>query len=99
LAPGGRLVVLGGSFTQLIQTLVLGPVLGRLDSRRFRGFITKPTFADLDVLQQLLATGKVVPAIDRSYALADVGTAISYLIQGHARGKVVIRVAPEVVHG
>lgn len=99
LAPGGRLVVLGGSFTQLIQTLVLGPVLGRLDSRRFRGFITKPTFEDLDVLQQLLATGKVVPAIDRSYALADVGAAISYLIQGHARGKVVISVAPEVVHG
>jgi len=96
LAPGGRLVVMGGSMAQLFQTLLLGPVLKRMDSRRFRGFITKPNLDDLIVLQQLLATGKVVPAIDRSYALADVADAIKYLIEGHARGKVVISVQPEV---
>lgn len=96
LAPGGRLVVMGGSMAQLFQTLLLGPVLKRLDRRRFRGFITKPNLTDLNVLRDLLASGQVVPAIDRSYALADVADAIKYLMQGHARGKVVITIQPAV---
>ena len=46
----------------------------------------------LVVLQQMLTSGKIVPAIDRSYPLADVADAVKYLIAGHARGKVVITV-------
>jgi NADPH:quinone reductase-like Zn-dependent oxidoreductase len=35
----------------------------------------------------------VTPVIDRTYRLEEVPEAIRYLEEGHARGKVVIRVA------
>jgi NADPH:quinone reductase-like Zn-dependent oxidoreductase len=48
---------------------------------------------DLDVLRDLMQAGKITPVIDRRYALSEVPEAIRYLEQGHARGKVVIKVA------
>jgi NADPH:quinone reductase-like Zn-dependent oxidoreductase len=45
------------------------------------------------ILQELLASGKVKPVIDRTYSLSEVPEAVRYLEEGHARGKVVIRVA------
>jgi NADPH:quinone reductase-like Zn-dependent oxidoreductase len=37
-------------------------------------------------------SGAVTPAIDRSYPLSQAAAAIRHLIDGHARGKVVISV-------
>ena len=48
--------------------------------------------ADLTVLANLMETGKVKAVIDRTYKLSELPTAISYLEQGHARGKVVLTV-------
>ncbi len=47
---------------------------------------------DLGVLRDLMQSGKVTPAIDRTYTLSQVPEAIRYLEAGHARGKVVITV-------
>lgn len=47
---------------------------------------------DLVFLKELLEAGKVVPVIDRRYPLGKVAEAIKYLIEGHARRKVVIAV-------
>jgi NADPH:quinone reductase-like Zn-dependent oxidoreductase len=47
---------------------------------------------DLDTLAELMKSGQVTPVIDRTYALADAAEAMRYLEQGHARGKVVIRI-------
>jgi NADPH:quinone reductase-like Zn-dependent oxidoreductase len=47
---------------------------------------------DLDVLGELMQSGKLTPVIDRSYRLSEVPAAIRYLQAGHARGKVVITV-------
>jgi NADPH:quinone reductase-like Zn-dependent oxidoreductase len=44
---------------------------------------------DLEYLANLIEAGKVRPHIDRRYPFADIPAAISYLEQGHARGKVV----------
>jgi NADPH:quinone reductase-like Zn-dependent oxidoreductase len=41
-------------------------------------------------LRDLIEAGKIKPAIDRTYPLSDVATAIRDLIDGHARGKIVI---------
>ena len=46
--------------------------------------------ADLDVLSQLVADGKVAPAVDRSYPLDEASEAIQYMVRGRARGKVAI---------
>jgi NADPH:quinone reductase-like Zn-dependent oxidoreductase len=43
-------------------------------------------------LKELLEAGKVVPVIARYYPLSEVVEAIRYLVEGHARGKVVITV-------
>jgi NADPH:quinone reductase-like Zn-dependent oxidoreductase len=45
---------------------------------------------DLSVLRDLLESGKVTPAVDRTYPLSQVPEAMRYLETGHARGKVVI---------
>jgi NADPH:quinone reductase-like Zn-dependent oxidoreductase len=47
---------------------------------------------DLLAMREFLEAGKVTPIIDRSYSLSDVPGAIWYLEEGHARGKVVIKV-------
>ena len=44
------------------------------------------------VLTELIEAGKVTPVIDRTYPLGEAPAAIRYLVDGHARGKVVITV-------
>jgi NADPH:quinone reductase-like Zn-dependent oxidoreductase len=41
-------------------------------------------------LRKLIEAGKVTPIIDRTYPLSDAPEAIRYVVEGHARGKVVI---------
>ena len=59
----------------------------------------KPAPRDTEVLvrvhAELLATGTLVPVIDRCYPLGDAPAAITYLMKGHARGKVVLTVSNE----
>ena len=45
---------------------------------------------DLGVLRDLIESGKITPAIDRSYDLSETADAIRYLESGHVRGKVVV---------
>lgn len=54
-----------------------------------------PNKRDLLLIKELLEAGKVIPVIDRRYALSEVPAAIRYLEEGHARGKVVITVASD----
>jgi NADPH:quinone reductase-like Zn-dependent oxidoreductase len=48
--------------------------------------------ADMNFLSELMQSGKVKPIIDKTYKLSEVPAAITYLEQGHARGKVAITV-------
>jgi NADPH:quinone reductase-like Zn-dependent oxidoreductase len=41
---------------------------------------------------ELIEAGKVTPVIDRTYPLSEAPAAIQYMVDGHARGKVVITV-------
>jgi NADPH:quinone reductase-like Zn-dependent oxidoreductase len=44
------------------------------------------------VLTGLIEAGKVTPVIERSYPLDEAPAAIQYMVDGHARGKIVITV-------
>ena len=44
------------------------------------------------MLKELIEAGKLTPEIDRAYPLAEAPQAIDYLVEGRARGKVVITV-------
>jgi len=59
--------------------------------RQKLGILTaKENAADLGVLRELVESGKVTPAVDRTYPLYETAAAIRYFQEGHARGKIVI---------
>ncbi|MEQ1872521.1 MAG: NAD(P)-dependent alcohol dehydrogenase [Ilumatobacteraceae bacterium] len=96
LTPKGKLVLVGAPK----GTRLLGPVshLMRLrfasigSRRKVAFFVAKFEKADLAVLAELMATGKVTPVIDRTYQLSETADAMRYLGEGHAKGKIVITV-------
>ncbi len=96
LTPTGTLVIaggetggrwLGGSDRQMRAV-----VLSRFVGQKLTTFLCSENYKDLIVLKELIESGQVTPAIDRTYPLAEAPQAIRYLEQGHARGKVVITV-------
>jgi NADPH:quinone reductase-like Zn-dependent oxidoreductase len=62
----------------------------KFTSQKFVTYIAKLTKDDLNVLRDLMQSGKVVPVIDRTYKMSQTQDAVRYLEEGHARGKVVI---------
>ena len=96
LKPGATYVMVGGPDTNAF----LGPLshlvkvrLGSMrSSQKIKFFVANVNKADMLVLRDLLASGKVKPVIDRRYALSETAEALRYLGQGHAKAKVVITV-------
>lgn len=93
LNANGRCVMAGGPLAQVLQVMLLGPLVSRIGRKQigFQGIATTPK-KDLDVIKQLLVVGKVVPIIDKCYPLSEITEAIRYLVEEHAQGKVVITV-------
>ena len=92
LRPDGTYVMVGGSTANLLQAMLLGPLLSMLDGRTFHSLMAEPNREDLIEIGGLVEAGDVVPAIDRRFPLAAVPDAIRYLEDGRARGKVVVTV-------
>ena len=92
LSQDGIYVFAGGGGAQILQAMLLGPLLSLIGSKKTRFFIAKINQKDLVFLKDLLEAGKVVPVIDRRYPLSEVAGALRYLEEGHAQGKVVITV-------
>ena len=97
LTPNGIYVSAGGT----TDRWMIGPLLqmlhasvwSRFGSRKLVSILAKANQRDLNVLREFLELGKVKPVIDRVYRLTELADAIRYLEQGHARGKLVIRVS------
>jgi NADPH:quinone reductase-like Zn-dependent oxidoreductase len=53
---------------------------------------SKEHAADLDALRELIETGAVTPAVDRTYPLADAAAAVRDVHDGLVRGKAVITI-------
>jgi NADPH:quinone reductase-like Zn-dependent oxidoreductase len=87
LAEGGKAAVTG--FTAVGHLLGVS-LRGGKDIAQVEAHATT---RDLDRLRELIEAGKVRPRIDRRYQFAELPTAIGYLEQGRARGKVVVEVA------
>lgn len=96
LNQSGTYVAVGGEMAQLLQGMLIGPVLSR-KSGKTMGFmgIAKSNREDLMVVRDLVEAGKVAPAIARTYPLHEAVEAFRYLAEGHAAGKVVFTVAQE----
>lgn len=92
LGPRGRYVQTGGGGNQLMEAMLLGPMLSKKKGQQMGNILMKPNARDLELLAGLLGGRKVVPVVDRSYSLKEVPEAIGYLEEGHARGKVIISI-------
>jgi NADPH:quinone reductase-like Zn-dependent oxidoreductase len=98
LARDGRYVGLGqaemgdwiGPFT-FLGKVKLGSV-GH--SQSMKVITARNSKDDFLVLEQMLANGDILPVIDREYPLAKAADAVRYLEEGHARGKVIVKVSP-----
>jgi NADPH:quinone reductase-like Zn-dependent oxidoreductase len=97
LSPNGICIVAGGTISQVLQAMLLGPILSLIGGKkiRFQGIAATPK-EDLLVIKELLETGKVISIIDKSYPLSEIAEAIRYLVEEHAQGKVVIKVEHSV---
>jgi NADPH:quinone reductase-like Zn-dependent oxidoreductase len=96
LKPKGRYVIVGGPSDQpagaLMRRAMRAFVSSVFTSRKFTMCVARSSQGDLNLLRELIENGHATPVIDRSYRLGESAAAISYLEQGHARGKVVISV-------
>jgi NADPH:quinone reductase-like Zn-dependent oxidoreductase len=97
LTRRGTLVIVGGEgggrwLGGFDRQILRAPVVSAFSRQRLRPLVAKERSEDLLVLKELIEAGKVTPVIDRTYPLREVPEAIRYLEEGHARGKVVIRV-------
>jgi NADPH:quinone reductase-like Zn-dependent oxidoreductase len=93
LSPNGIYVMLGGgSWARVFQTMFLGPLISMTGSKKMGVLIHKPNRNDLNYMNNLFEAGKVKPMIDRSYPLSEVPDALRYFGKGHVKGKIVITV-------
>lgn len=101
LKPKGICVMIGGGgpnegnwvgpMARPIKALLLSPFV----SQKVTMMIAQVNNEDLNILADLIQSGKVTPVIDRTYRLSQTADAIRYLEEGHARGKVIITVAED----
>lgn len=97
LTPRGRYVTVGGitqSFGGLAGRWIATLGLSLLARQRFVMFVARVRKMDLASIGAMVASGALVPVVDRRYPLEEAPAALQYAGQKHARGKVVITIAP-----
>jgi NADPH:quinone reductase-like Zn-dependent oxidoreductase len=98
LTPHGTLVIVGsetdgrwlGGFDRAIRALLLSPFV----RQRLVPLASSENAADLLVLTGLVESGQVTPLVDRTFPLEEAAAALRHLLDGKARGKVVVSVSP-----
>jgi NADPH:quinone reductase-like Zn-dependent oxidoreductase len=96
LTPRGTLVIVGsetggrwlGGADRQLRAMLLSPFVGQ----RLRPLLSSERAEDLELLRELIEAGKITPAVDRAYPLAEIPEAIRYLRDRQARGKVVVTI-------
>ncbi len=92
LTPNGIFVHVGGSEAQFFQTMLQGPWVSLIGSKKIGTFLQRANQSDLNFIKELIEAESVKPIIDKRYKLSEVPKALSYFAEGHAQGKVVIEV-------
>jgi NADPH:quinone reductase-like Zn-dependent oxidoreductase len=94
LTPKGTLVIVGsetgGRWLGGFDRTLRAPVLSLFVGQKLGGVVNSENAADLVTLTELIESGKVTPAIDRTYPLSETLAAVRHMVEGHAQGKVVV---------
>lgn len=93
LSDTGSYVLIARSLSGFFAAFFLGGLVALTGSKRMGVFMWRPNDkGDLKFLGDLFDGGKLIPLIDRHFSLGEVGEALRYQEDGHARGKLVITV-------
>ena len=94
LSPDGVLVPSSGhaGLGYVAKAALSAPFVKKQGS----AFVSTMSQSMLNDLSELIESEKVRPVVDRTYPLEETRDAFAYLDEGHARGKVVIRVGEDV---
>jgi NADPH:quinone reductase-like Zn-dependent oxidoreductase len=99
LTPDGICVLAGiggagpnqGQIWRIARGLGAG-LWSRFTDHKFERYITASNQSDLKFLSDLMAQGKVTPFVEKTYRLSETADALRYFSEGHARGKLVIKI-------
>ena len=92
LKPNGSYYAVGGSVATFLQFVLFGPWIRRTSGKNVRLLAVQRNRKDLEYITELCVAGKIVLYIDKGYSLREVPEALRYLGEGHAKGKIIIRV-------
>jgi NADPH:quinone reductase-like Zn-dependent oxidoreductase len=96
VTPRGTLVLNGGgspgAVFGAVSALLRAKLLNLVVSQRLVQLPGAESRENLLTVAQLAEAGTLRPVVDRTYPLAGTADAVSYVEQGHARGKVVVTV-------
>jgi NADPH:quinone reductase-like Zn-dependent oxidoreductase len=97
LTADGTLVLNSGTSAggiRLLVNLVAPLILSRFSRQTLRRYLSTPNRADLEALVALVERGEVRPVVGACHPLSETAEAFRRIESGHARGKVVVTVAP-----
>ena len=99
LKPGGICVLagIGGSGMHKetlshLASLQTASLRSKFSNEKFVTFGVDFNKKDLGILRDLTESGKIVPALTKTYPLTETAAAFKYLETGHARGKIAITI-------
>jgi NADPH:quinone reductase-like Zn-dependent oxidoreductase len=93
LKPGGRYVMVGGRNSRIYSAIFLGPIVSKFGDKPLGMlFYQQNKRADMDTLVEWCEAGSVVPAIEKIFPLEQTADALRQLIDGHVKGKLVIKI-------
>jgi NADPH:quinone reductase-like Zn-dependent oxidoreductase len=103
LNPGGVCTIAGvTNVSHLFQHMILGPLRSKTGNRKIGSMgMARVNQNDLVFLKKLMEAGKLRPVIDKRYPLSETAAAIQHLegkghAPGHARGKIIVTVEPDI---
>ena len=91
LKPEGRYVIVGGYLSIIFQTVFIGPLISIFEKKKMSMLAAKQSKEDLKFIIELIESGKIKAIIDKKFSLEEVPEALRYLGDGHAKGKVVVK--------
>lgn len=91
LKPQGIYVMAGGKTKQIFDVILFGKLMSEKNGRTLTNVSADINQQDLLTLSEMLASGKIVPVIDKTYPLAESAEALRYLGAGHARAKLIVK--------
>ena len=91
LNKNGIYVMVGGSLIQIIKSILFGKLMS-LGSKKMYSLFAKSNQIDLEFIAKIVEGGKIKSVIEKQYPLDKTIDAMRYVSEGHAQGKVVIKV-------